>query len=213
LCCDNRCVEHDAENCTACGEGCSVTTGGLFCENTTDTPEGPWQCECNDSDAMCRGQYDFSRAECNFGLKQCVCDFDELDQPFMCEGTVTDMCCFVGDKEGCTNLLDDEFNCGICNSVCESGQECVNGACGCATTGTCPANTGAPDCLNDNCVCSENGEFPNYEPCPVGQYCCSEGVNQPIGCCLRECAISLDNGNSCSFYCEEPQVWTENGCE
>jgi hypothetical protein len=203
MCCDNRCVEHDAENCIACGEGCSITTGGLFCEDTSGTLDGPWQCECNGNHAMCRGQYDFSMATCS--EDQCFCGLDVNNQPFMCEGTVIDMCCVDNFEYKCVDLTSNVLHCGICGSVCADGQTCVNGVCSCATDIDCDVVSSGMDCDTYNnglgCVCSPFSDV----PCWAGQYCC-----EYIGCCLIDCDDSpVDCSNTCAIA---GNTWCWWGC-
>jgi hypothetical protein len=87
----------------------------------------------------------------------------------VCAGGDRD-CCLTDAGALCTNLADDEFNCGACGNSCGAAQTCDDGACvceagltacadSCVDTDTDPNNCGAcgnscgdHDCHHGRCV-------------------------------------------------------------
>jgi hypothetical protein len=196
LCCGvvGKCEPRSRAHCTACGEGCTIITGGPSCVKEV----GGWECQCVD-DEDCQGGYDFSEAECP-PTNQCNCQGG-----VSCSSTLDEMCCYVdGINKGCVNLNTDINNCGICDRVCSQigdgacdvDQVCTDGACGCSANCACPANSGAPDCVAPNCVCFAY----NGQACPVGMYCCAGS-----GCCKEIC------GTLNPHCCEPPKEWCQSG--
>jgi hypothetical protein len=97
----------------------------------------------------------------------------------------------------CTNLRNDDFNCGGCGAVCSESEICNRGACRCANASCGDACCGFEDaCLDE--AASTCGA------CPVGA-----GIEDPdniLGCgpsfggfpdCV--CVTSVDGIASCSF--------------
>jgi hypothetical protein len=116
----------------------------------------------------------------------------------------SDTCCTTG----CKNLQNDSNNCGNCGNKCPSGQQCVNGQCGCGTVGAC---TGTKICCGGQCVdkttdnancgfCNNactNGATCQSGVCQGGGTC--GGQNCPPGwtCCPDFCCRSCFGGNVC----------------
>ncbi len=195
LCCNNACAPHDANHCGACDSGCSIGAGGVICVKVDAVT---WECQCEDTvnHTDCKGEYIFSQASCRSDTHRCTCQGDEN-----CAGTLADMCCITAGIHSCVDMLTDENNCGICGVICTAGDTCTDGACSC-TGGTCPLDSGAPNCVAPNCVCFAN----EGDPCPPGQYCCTNK-----GCCPGACASTP--AEECSNDCElDGNTWCWWGC-
>ncbi|MDI3283393.1 hypothetical protein [Polyangium sp. 15x6] len=90
-------------------------------------------------------------------------------------------CCPAGFFSVCRNLATDENNCGSCGNECDTGQQCINGACECTSSNCCPSGqvycSAAPSgCtnLNEKLHCGACGNrCNNLEVCVEGE-CVSE---------------------------------------
>ncbi len=198
MCCStNTCVIHSPKNCESCGDVCTIQDGGLSCLG--DATNG-WSCGCVDTtnDSDCKGVYSFSEASCPPSTHVCFCNMTEN-----CAGTVDNMCCMVGLDRQCVDLHTDPDNCGVCGRICPSGT-CTDGACTC---GSCQNLADeAWFCNNGACVCTDLFGTADPEPCPPGQYCCTNK-----GCCMEECGdVVLEE---CSIGClNDGYVWCRWGC-
>ena len=89
---------------------------------------------------------------------------------------------------GCTGILSDSLNCGVCDHACPTGQECVLGECSCK-----PSLTIAQCEIDGGIVCVDLSKNPN-----AGGGC---GIMTPRGCwdCEPDAGVSglICCGGSC----------------
>jgi hypothetical protein len=192
MCCPSPgpgvCTPHNTEHCEDCDTGCTIATGGPWCN-----PDG-YLCQCTD-DTQCT-RFPFSAAYCDLGMSdECLCTAADI-----CP--MGQACCFRAGSNECVELANDANHCSICRAACAVGEACSSGACSCVDTIDCPDTGGqAQQCVSTVCVCPWYGN----SPCPVGQYCCSPG-----GCCMDICG---SGGNECSAQCElDGYIWCDWGC-
>jgi hypothetical protein len=138
-CCDAAGVCRDGDTDEACGSSgtCDVCTGQEECQQQ--------QCVCVPD---CTGKVcgsDGCTGLCNPGCgpnstcssdgMSCPCDFASCDDACCADGQ---SCC---DRD-CVDLQNDPDHCGDCETACDDGQTCQDGACGVSCGGTfCPVAT------------------------------------------------------------------------
>jgi hypothetical protein len=120
--------------------------------------------------------------------------------PDQCGG----MCC----GQICVEVMSDPQNCGACGHVCDPGQVCMGGSCGCQPTGamcgqgqSCCNQVGCKSLMSDafNCGtcgnrCGPGGACTNGQ-CTCGGTMCMSGQV----CCNGSCASSCVNDMGMAF--------------
>ena len=78
---------------------------------------------------------------------------------------------------GCKNLLTDDFHCGTCGHICDTGQTCVAGVCTGASAICSPRCAGKACGADDGC-----GGICGTGSCPEGKTCRSDGACVDAAC-------------------------------
>ena len=125
----------------------------------------------------------------------------------------------------CTNLNEDQQNCGQCGVVCQSGQTCQNGACSGPVTPTCIqgltycTGLGCRNLMTDTGNCGQCGVV-----CQSGQTCqngacsgpvtpsCIQGLTYCTGLGCRNLMTDTGNCGQCSRTCSAGQICQNGGC-
>lgn len=226
-CCDFECVDVfiSTEHCGSCGNTCrsneSCNNGVCGCG---DNSCGPQQTCCGaGTDLTCVqtntninncgacGNVCLQGEQCTNGI--CLCNGPN-NSPQQCrEGQ---LCC---EGRGCTDVLNDPFNCGACGNQCGAGEFCAEGACTCGSvSGTSGANAcgdgeaccgSSPQCVpRDDALC-ECGDG----SCSIGQACCTVTDNNGDD---RDACFSTDRDiehcGSCGNICGARQLCSGGAC-
>jgi hypothetical protein len=202
-CCNGQCIPLNTDdNCGACNNKCLVT---MHCKQG--------QCQCDSPNLTWCGDEGIPGYP---GIAGCVDLQTNRQHCGQCADnwcTGTQMCVHGACKNSCAPFTDcgsgicrdtttDSANCGQCNHVCDSNQQCVNGQCKCITP--CGADCCPPGkvCQNGQCVC------------PVGLEACGEVCCLPDTCCDDRCMLSPDDtcchrgdGSTCS----DPDICCDDG--
>lgn len=106
---------------------------------------------------------------------------------FMCAAG----CSFVECPGGCVDTTRDELNCGACGNRCDPGEDCIEGACRCGTTGPDCDGTATSTCCGTECV-DTNGDNAHCggcrEACPAMTTCRDQRCEcGGMGDCRRTC--------------------------
>ncbi|KZO90085.1 hypothetical protein CALVIDRAFT_414311 [Calocera viscosa TUFC12733] len=179
--CTNLLSDH--YNCGSCDHICPGECVGGICANPC--PAGDLFCN-ND---MCVTNN--TQGNCGSCGNACL-PGDTSVQPEVCTAGVC--ACPAGYPticgEGCTNLLNDHYNCGSCDHICPG--ECVGGIC----ANPCPA--GDLFCNNDMCV--TNNTINNCGSC--GSMCLPGDTSvQPEVCTAGVCACPAGYPTICGEGC------------
>ena len=102
-------------------------------------------------------------------------------------------CSFVACPAGCADTMQDEDNCGACGNRCDTGEDCVEGACRCGATGPDCDGTATSMCCGTACV-DTNGDDAHCGGCGAG--CPSTTTCRSQRC---ECGGSGDCRTSCTL--------------
>ena len=109
------------------------------------------------------------------------------------------------------DLQVDPLNCGLCGQVCESGQACVDGVCGCAPgltlcVGACVDTAGDPAHCGGCGVACTGGQFCQNSvcACPAGQQLCAAQC--------ADTATDASNCGSCGTVCSAGQSCEGGAC-
>lgn len=189
-------VQHDPENCGACGVTCAaedVCAGGQ-CTST-----------CPAAFATCAaGCVDLSADPANCGLCNLSCATGEVCAAGQC--TVVCPGGLSTCAGGCADVQVDPLNCGACNIVCPMAEVCSDGHCtlvcgdgythcgdACADTQTDPLHCGAcahacapgDPCVAGACVAPPPKCTPGDKQCAGGvpEVCDASGTWQPGAAC------------------------------
>jgi hypothetical protein len=203
LCCGGTTcadLQNDPKHCsacdTACGAGETCQAGACVCGA---------QPACADGEKCCG-----SEGGCVAPTAQCPCGgtFCEVDQS----------CC----GGACTDLTNDDANCGQCGRSCESATNplmCAMSAC------TCGGVPCAADCCDGNrCVDLQSDEADCGacgNACAAGERCsagkCQCGTGPACGpgslCCQDACVPeSASNCGTCGRVCEQNEACLNHAC-
>ena len=221
ICCGEKCVPEDNENCGDCGNSCGdlqICISGV--------------CECVTGYGDCDGMVEngcetyFSNSPEHCGACGNTCNgITEMCLGGFCSCNVGYTTCLEGVSYGCeTDILNDEKNCGACGIQCNSGETCNgNGNCNCGANQSC--GEGEVCCLQEGkSVCVRTDTSVNCGGCGIkcnsGEHCengvCKCGTRESCGdgwICCNESACTLPDSCSCgSEVCGEGQSCCSDNC-
>ncbi len=209
-------------------------------------------CKCECTRLKCTGGKEFNakqcRCACPRGMRECrdgcvgadrCCPGDPPcpeDPKGCCHAPGLDVCTIDGccrEVDGmkacngfCVDTNTNPRHCGDCNTACESGEPCINGACG---SEDCPdgrAACGATCCgFGEECcggvcqhqgvaVCTKDG----WCPTTSGQACCGTGDCADDPCCRfssgEACCVSINSNGAIETTCcpGGPERCAPGGC-
>lgn len=236
--CGCRDLNTDWENCGSCDFECdeneSCVDAACWCESASTNCEGSDTNFCCPNASSCVNLMtdeehcgDCFAPHCRPGE---ACDNGSCH----CNGgsgcTDSQVCC---PGRGCTNVLNDEGNCGPatdlsgCGNACNSGVECENGFCSCGAGGDCGG--GETCCFGSYCSalssdadnCGECGtECFDGEECVGGDCVCGADCADGNSCTEDSCVdercehVTLDNDNDgyCGAGCRDQDSGGTGDC-
>jgi hypothetical protein len=195
-------VFRDSRNCGACGVVCN---GGTACQqgrcvSTGSTAPGVMACPGPNGAPMCVAVYRDAN-NCGTCGRKCqtgqACDNGNCVSGPTCQDPMK--VCFdpAANKQYCTDLNHDRYNCGKCGTRCEDGLYCKLGQC---VTPPPPPDGGMTE------YCPQP-----LKPCvgPQGQPYCADFARDPRNC--GGCNISCVSNICESFACKASGGTTGDG--
>ncbi len=207
--------------------GNTENSGGNTGGNGNTTPEiidvNVVRCDNTTCKATCCGDVcrDTTSNANHCGACGNVCDSDEICQnghcvadPYLAENAV----CYANEKKCggiCTDVMNNNDNCGECGNVCLEGTKCHNGDCvvDCGRQTVC--NNTCTDLLSDgeNCgKCGEACDADAYCQNATCQYTCAD-QNQVV--CNHTCTSlesDIKNCGACGTVCETDETCRNGLC-
>ncbi|CAK9784400.1 hypothetical protein CC85DRAFT_314231 [Cutaneotrichosporon oleaginosum] len=159
-------LSSDDEHCGQCFAACDTAAGGKCVGG---------ECVCPANLSVCPGlsylciDTQSDRAHCGRCFQSC---------PYKCEGGKCIDCPhgLTGCDGECTNLANDNGNCGKCRNLCSTGQNCVDGTCVGGPSG-CPRDQ---EVCSDECINVQN----DNRHCGACEKQCAAGKNCVNGKCV-----------------------------
>jgi hypothetical protein len=210
-------LEHDVDNCGACGNKCQAVNAEVACEAGKCVITG---CKGNYLDCSggyadgCEANTDTSTAHCGACNEPCAiangspkCD-DGSCQIKSCSGTFRD--CDSDPKTGCEiNVATDTKRCGTCDTDCSDKYAHASSMCSASSCSPPICDAGYDDCvggIQDGCETNTTQDAANCGGC--GKACETAGAHVNSNACKNsEC------DPKCSSTYQTCDNDAHNGCE
>ena len=217
--CGSLCVDitSDPNNCGACGNACTgvgyCVDGGcqISCPSPlTACPAGYPMAGGGSTDASIDGATDASEGSFDGGTLTVDASAGAVEAGVLIQPVIIGPAAI----SLCSNLYNDDLNCGGCGYQCAPGYRCTAGVCSPSCTGgALPCAQGCTDTLFDNLNCGTCGNICNIvsQACSYGICCVTTLTGCPSGSSVA-CVDTTTDRNNCGGCGVSCYLFPQNMC-